>query len=100
LKLNDDEIIKIKGLNKKAIEDNKITLDTLELLLYKDYELDPHLKQDKFFKNISEGNIQILNQAYTLKATDNKRQLVYNENNKLVGSRPYFLFNGDFTNKD
>jgi hypothetical protein len=30
----------------------------------------------------------VLEQLYTLKVTDNKRRLIYDENNKLIGSTP------------
>jgi hypothetical protein len=98
LKNNNTEIIKIKGLNKKAIEDNKITLNTLELLLERDCR--KSFKQNKLFKNISDANFQVLNIDYTLKSTENKRNFIYNDENNLIGSRPYFLLNGEFTNKD
>jgi hypothetical protein len=35
--------------------------------------------QKKWKKNITFSNIQILYQTYTLKATDNKRELIYNK---------------------
>jgi hypothetical protein len=63
LKNSLEEIIKIKGLNKEAIKKNNITLDTLELLLNKDYKL--AFSQNKCFKNISKANINILEQIYT-----------------------------------
>jgi hypothetical protein len=33
----------------------------------------------------------VLEQLYTLKVTDNKRRLIYDENNKLIGSTPYVI---------
>lgn len=42
-------IIKIKGLTKEAINNNKITLDSLELLFNKDYKF--AFNQNKWFKN-------------------------------------------------
>lgn len=32
----------------------------------------------KWYKNLSEATIQVLEQAYTIKQTDNKRKLIYN----------------------
>jgi hypothetical protein len=39
--------------------------------------------QDKWIINLSEGHISILNQLYTLRVIDNKREWIYNNNNKL-----------------
>ena len=63
-------------MSKEALlESKKKTLDSLELLLDKDHKL--AFNQKKWFKNISEINIQILDQTYTLKAKDNKKELIY-----------------------
>lgn len=37
------------------------------------------------------GKIDILDSIYTIKVTDNKRKLIYNENNKLVSTLPYII---------
>jgi len=89
LKNNNEEIIKIKGLTKEAIKNNNISIDALELLLSKDHEL--AFNQKKWFKNITAANIQILNQTYTLKATDNKRELIYCDRDILVATKPLIL---------
>jgi len=39
LKIDEEEVIKIKGLTKDAIKNNNITIDSLEFLLNKDYKL-------------------------------------------------------------
>jgi hypothetical protein len=75
LKNDKESIIKIKGLNKESIIKNNITLDSLEILLNKDYNL--IINQNKWFRSLSEGNIQILEQTYNLKVTGNKRELVF-----------------------
>jgi hypothetical protein len=41
-----------------------------------------------------EGKITILNQIYTLKVTENKRRLIYDKNNKLIGTEAYKLQDG------
>jgi len=41
-------------------------------------------------QNFSEGHIKVLNELYTIKVTESKRKLIY-ENNKLVGSTPYII---------
>jgi hypothetical protein len=94
LKNQNGEIIKIKGLTKASIISNNITLETLEALLVKDSNI--QIAQNKWFKHLDLGNINILEQIYTLKATHNKRKLVYNGDNKLIGSTPFHLVNGVF----
>jgi len=37
--------------------------------------------------------MSILNEVYTLQVTNNKRKLIYDENNKLIGSIPYLINN-------
>ena len=41
-------------------------------------------------KNLSSGYISVKNELYTLKVTDNKRKLIY-ENNKLIGTVPFVI---------
>lgn len=73
---------KIKGLMKSV----DITMKDFEALLTKDVKL---LKnQDKWFKDLSKGSIRVIEQSYTLQQTDNKRQLLY-DNNILVNTQPY-----------
>jgi hypothetical protein len=45
----------------------------------------------KWFKNLSEGTINILNQSYSIKHNNNKRELLYNENDMLISTKPYVL---------
>ena len=47
--------------------------------------------QTKWFKDIGLGQINVKDQLYTLKATSNKRQLVYDNDNKLVSTKPYTI---------
>jgi hypothetical protein len=93
LKNESEEVIKIKGLTKDAIKNNKITIDTLELLLSKDHKL--AFTQTKWFKNISESSIQLLDQVYTLQATENKRELIYNKERFLIDTKPILINNGN-----
>ena len=88
LKNSQEEIIKIKGLTKEAIRNNSINFDNLEILLNKDYKL--LLNQRKWFRNISEANINILFQTYNLKVTSNKRELIY-KNGKLIATKPLVI---------
>jgi hypothetical protein len=64
-------------------------LDNFESLLYRESFLEKF--QNKWRKNISDGNISVNNQLYTIKVTDNKRKLIYDENNKLINSVPYVI---------
>jgi len=50
-------------------------------LLYKDVFITKH--QTKWFRSLEMGKIDILDSIYTIKVTDNKRKLIYNENNNV-----------------
>jgi len=86
LKNQDGLIVKIKGLSKEAIVVNNINIDSLDALLIKDSNIP--INQPKWFRSLSEGTINILNQTYNLKVTGNKRELIYSEDGKLIGSNP------------
>jgi len=79
-------IMKIKGLSSKSL--NKITIDELKELLNKDSNFEA--KQEKWYKDISSGNISIKEQIYTLKVTGNKRDLIY-KIDKLIDSKPIII---------
>ena len=80
--LDGKELTKVKGF-----KNNLIYPDLLSLL---DKNSKLELNQDKWFKSISEGNISIKNSLYTLIVTENKRQLIY-DNNKLIGTKPFII---------
>jgi hypothetical protein len=85
---NGNSTIKIKGVTSKATED--INLDKLERLLIENELLE--FKQFKWFKKVLEGNINIEEVIYKLKATSNKRAPLFkNEDGiKIYSStRPY-----------
>jgi hypothetical protein len=77
-------IYKVKGLS----HDIELNFNNFDDLL----EKESFLKriQTKWRKNLSEGNISILNEIYTLQVTNNKRKLIY-ENNKLIDTIPYII---------
>jgi len=79
---SDEFIHKVKGLKHEV----DLTFEDFEKLLVKDFYIEK--SQTKWSRNLSEGKINLLNELYTLKITDNKRQLVY-KNNKLVGNKAY-----------
>jgi len=82
-----DFIFKIKGLTKNV----DLSFQDFHKLLTKDSLLTR--KQEKWFRNLSEGKITILEQIYTLKVNENKRKLIY-DGNKLVSTKTYNLENG------
>ena len=69
----------------------------MESLLNVDNSLE--LKHSKWFRSIGEGDISIVEQAYELRATDNKREFVI-ENNKIIGTKAYKVNNPTFSNID
>jgi hypothetical protein len=62
-------------------------MEDFENLLLKDALLEK--SQVKWRRNLSEAKINLLNELYTLKVNDNKRDLIYDENNILVGTKAY-----------
>jgi hypothetical protein len=76
-------------LTKESIIKNKITLDSLIVLLNEDYHLT--FNQRKWFRSLGEANINILEQTYNLKVTGNKRELIYDNNNILIGTKPLVI---------
>lgn len=78
-----EEITKVKGLK------NKISFNNLEKLLNKNISVE--ISQEKWYKNIKKGNITIKDQIFTLSATENKRQLIYDENRILIATKPFIL---------
>jgi hypothetical protein len=79
-------IYKVKGLS----HDIELNMKDFEHLLYKDSILEKY--QTKWMRNLSDAQIKLMEQVYTLKVTDNKRELIY-ENNKLISTKPYIIDN-------
>jgi hypothetical protein len=82
--INNTEVCKVKGLK------NVVKYSDLKTLLNLNTEL--KIEQNKWFKNITESNITIKNQLYTLIPTENKRKLIYS-NNKLTNTVPFRIDN-------
>ena len=78
-------IYKVKGLSHKI----DLTKQDFESLLNKKSFLEK--LQIKWRKNLNLGNISVIEQLYTLKVTDNKRKLIYNEDNTLYSTEPYII---------
>lgn len=88
---NNKNIIKVKGLNSNVANNSDISIEKFHHLLYKDNTL--NMQHDKWFKNLSEGTINILNQSYEIKHNANKRELIYDTNDMLISTKPYILKN-------
>lgn len=76
-------IYKVKGLSHEV----ELTMKDFENLLNKDAILEK--THTKWMRNLSDAKITLLEQLYTLKVTDSKRELIYNKNNKLIGTKAY-----------
>lgn len=84
----DDKIIyKAKGLKHEV----ELTMKDFENLLYRDVLIEK--SQTKWRRNLTEGQINLVNELYTLKVNDNKRELIYNKNNKFIGTKAYIIDN-------
>jgi len=85
-----EEIYKVKGLNKNIplteIDFNHLLTKTNTIIK----------SQDKWYKHISKGIIEVKAQLYTLQQTDNKRELVYNSSNQLIGTKPYNITTNEY----
>jgi DNA polymerase type B, organellar and viral len=82
---SDEFIFKIKGLSHNV----KLKYSDFKKLLIKNTFIEQ--TQEKWFRNLSDAKITLLEQLYTLQVTDNKRQLIYDENNKLINTKSYEL---------
>jgi hypothetical protein len=80
------EYVKVKGLK------NPVSFNELKPLLIKSANL--KINQEKWYRNINDGNIKILPQIYTLMINNQKRELVFDNSNKFVDTRPIILNNG------
>lgn len=85
---NGQEIIKIKGLSHDTINKD-VTFDLLKTLLVKDNSL--NFIQTKYIRQLDQSTISLSEQTYSLIPTENKRALVYDSNNLLVGTKPYVI---------
>jgi len=83
------EYVRIKGLK------NPIEFKDLKTLLLKDSKLE--IKQEKWYKDISNGQFHIKDEIYTLIVTDNKRKLIYNSDNLFYDTAPLKLDNRNIT---
>jgi hypothetical protein len=85
-------IHKVKGLNRNILLEYK----DFDNLLNKNSFITK--TQNKWFRNLSDSKITILDQLYTIKHTNNKRKLIYDKNNKLIGTESYKINNKKIIN--
>lgn len=78
-------VTKVKGL-----KDSNLSFELMESLLKINSQKE--IKNEKWFKSLSKGEIVIKNQSYVLQATENKRRFIYKGNIK-VNTKPYFINN-------
>jgi hypothetical protein len=84
LETEDGKIIyKVKGLK----HDVKLSMDDFEQLLSKNSLLKK--SQLKLRKFLNKSHIEALEQVYTLQVTENKRKLIYDNNNRLFKTEAY-----------
>ena len=73
------EIIRIKGVKKEyidqALANHSLKFENFAKLLFKDEVI--QIEQDKWFRDYCNANISISKVAYTIKQTQNKRELIY-----------------------
>jgi hypothetical protein len=50
-----------------------------------------NIKQDKWYKSISKGKINIKKETYSLSITENKRKLIFDKNNKFIDTKPLII---------
>lgn len=79
-------MVKVKGLK------NPLGYWKLKSLLYKNEKLE--IKQDKWYRYLNEGYINIINEIYSLSITENKREIIYDSTDRFVNTMPLMLQNG------
>nr|YP_009487206.1 hypothetical protein [Russula abietina]AWB36108.1 hypothetical protein [Russula abietina] len=87
---NGETVYKTKGLKHEII----LTINDFNQLLYKDKILQKN--QEKWYKNLTESKITIVDQIYTMKVTQNKRQLIYDNYGKIIETKAYKIINPVF----
>jgi hypothetical protein len=86
----DYEYTKIKGLK------NPIEFKQLKSLLIKNSKIE--VNQEKWYSDISEGIFHVKDEIYTLMVTENKRKLLFDENNVFYDTIPFHLTDGQIVN--
>jgi len=77
------EYIKIKGLKKP------IPYSEFKSLLKRGFTLEA--TNQKWYINLSMGNLTIKDEIYTLSMTETKRTPIYDEHDNFIGGKPFIL---------
>jgi hypothetical protein len=85
--LDGSTLIKVKG--SKSHINKAITFEDFEKLLFKGATYKTGT-QEKFYRSMSEGTISVTDILYTLKVSENKRALIY-QDAKFVNTKPLIL---------
>lgn len=80
------DVVKVKGLK------DPLAFTELKTLLKRDKTLT--IRQEKWYRNIEAGHIISKDELYTLISTANKRNMVYDINDSLIGTHPLTLNDG------
>ena len=78
------EVIKVKGLRPEVLYE--FNMDNLEELLHENKTIE--FNQEKWYKDIINGNISIKDVAYSLKVTSSKREAIY-VNKSFESTKPF-----------
>jgi len=87
--IGDDRIYLLIPLfsNAKSLQIATLNLNDFKNLLSKDFIVEK--SHEKWIRKLTESKINILEQIYSIKVTDNKRKLIYDKNNKLIRTEAY-----------
>ena len=81
-------IVKMKGLINPQ---SKLNINDFNNLLEKN--ISKETTNLKWFKNMFKGTINIKEEIYSIMLNNNKRQLIFDDNNKLKNTKPYRIDN-------
>jgi hypothetical protein len=81
-------LVKAKGVK------NKFPFENLKLLLQKDNKL--VMPNEKWYRNLTEGNINIKQELYNLAIYSTKRELIYDSKGSLVDTKPFIISADDY----
>ena len=83
--IHENEYVKVKGVK------NTISYDSLFDLLEKNNTF--NLIQEKWYRNLPLGVLEVRQEIYTLMATENKRMMLFDSNRTKMKTFPFLLSN-------